>query len=621
MIRATRWLGLLGIRVLLLCAAILCWELWGARATAAPSPPSPKQSPASKLKAQAQTPEQKAAQTQLARGRELLRQGDAAGALSAFVAARALEDSLDVELAIADGTAQLGKPVQSHAALSAFIAERRASLTAEERARAEAKLLELQAASAQLALEVSELGAEIQLDGVVVGQSPLPAPLPANPGAHRIGLTKPGFLPQTREVTLSRGQNALRVALVAEVPTGSLRVTSSTPGVIELVIEHRVVGLLPWEGTLPVGPVTLSARTSDQTSPPLEVVVEKDVVKPVTLELSPNLGFLEVQSLATGVRIALDGRLVGVNRWRGGVPPGLHHLEFRRDGFESQAEDVRVTTGGTSSVVVGKWVPVVVPEERTSSNAQAERGLYVRLDLAGAFSSRTDGITRHCAERETSAPTQCSSKGPFGGGLGLRVGYRFKWIAPELFGLGTLSVSYVRASFEQVTLAGEDPFYGPPRREDYVFFRYGFAAGAGVRVSTPSTGIAATGGLGFAVFSQSAAYARTTTGSSTVSTPLGDRSVPIPPQSHSSNTVHQYAPGLVFDAGVLLGASPGTKLYLGFLASVEFAAKRARTRAVNGGSFGTDPQGAPYDYGTPPLNVASGTQFTFGPVLGFQFGY
>ena len=604
--------GRVGGRLFASCWWGLCLAVWAAHSVAAPAPQVKKGKPV------VETVEQKAARLKLEHGRELLAQGDATGALGALSAARELNDSLDVELAIADATVRSGRPLEAQAALSAFVAQHRTAWTTEQVARAEGKLLEAREASAQLSLDVSELGTEIQLDGTTIGTSPLPGPLPVNPGAHRLALTKPGFLPASRDVMLTRGLNALRVSLAAEVATGTLRVTSEAKGVIELLIDHRVVGLLPWEGTLPVGPATLSARTSDQSSLPVQVVVEKDVVKPVTLALSQNLGLIDVRTAVPTVRILLDGRAVGVGAWRGTAPPGVHHLEFQRDGFVSQGEDVAVTTGGSFSVVVGNWVPLSVPQER--ARPADDQGLYVRLDLAGAFGATSDGVSRHCAEPETNAPARCASSGPYGGGLGLRVGYRFKWVAPEVFGLGTLSVAYVRATFDQVTLAGEDPFYGPPRREDYAFFRYGWAAGAGVRFSTPASGIAATGGLGLGVFSQSAEYVRTTTGSSLVSTPIGTQTVPLPPQSHTSNVVHRYSPGLVFDAGLLLGASPGTKLYLGVMASVEFAAKHARTNAVTGG-LGTNADGKVNEYGTPRLDVVSGTQFTFGPVLGFQFGY
>ncbi len=271
---------------------------------------------------------------------------------------------------------------------------------------------------------------------------------------------------------------------------------------------------------------------------------------------------------------------------------------------KTQEQDVQVQSNATSSEVVGHWVALksapVAPKERT------DRGLYFRLDLTGTISNTSDGVTTHC--EEAPADAHCKSRAPLGAGLGLRVGYRFNWIAPEIWGLGTLNVSYVKAQYDNTT--GPDDgsdFYGAARREDYIFFRYGWAAGVGVRATSPTGSVSATGGLGFGVFSQYGQYARTTSGSSVKSNGFGG-TVTVPAgQSASSNAVSSYAPGLLLDGGVLLGSSPGTKLYLGIMLAVEFAPEHAPVDAKTK-NFADLPNG------TPGLDIASGTQYRFGPV-------
>lgn len=88
------------------------------------------------------------------------------------------------------------------------------------------------------------------------------------------------------------------------------------------------------------------------------------------------------------------------------------------------------------------------------------------------------------------------------------------------------------------------------------------------------------------------------------------------PGANSSGTEHSYAPGLVFDGGVLLGSSPGTKLYLGVLAVVELAPEHSKAPPIHD----SPSLQQPLYYNTPGLDVVSGTQFRIGPVLGFQFG-
>ena len=527
------------------------------------------------------------------------------------------DQDLDSAATLADQSVAAGKPLEGAEAYSAMLAQLRAHLTPEALARGEAKRESLFAAVARVTLDVVEADAEVQLDGVDQGRTPLAAPLSANPGPHEVTLKKPGFVTLVQQLVFESGMHTQSLTLVAEVRTGKLSVTINTPqSVTELLIDNRVVGLVPWEGTLPAGKVTLQARNNDESSEPEQVEVEADITKPIVLTLVPNTGTLDISTAAVGVRITIDGHLMGIQNWRGALPVGWHRLAFAREGFITQEQDQLIKANETASVLVNTWVPDPKATGAAEPQVVDDHGLYFRLDIAPMFSTRSDGITQHCDEAASNA--RCAAHAPFGVSLGLRVGYRFKWLAPELWGLGQFQVSYVRSQYDHGATSDESPFYGPPRREDYVFFRYGWAAGVGVRATSPTRGVSATGGIGFGVFSMSGQYGRTSTTSSRVG-PTGQQ-VSIPAaQSASSNSEHTYAPGLLFDGGVLLGSSPGTKLYLGVLLAVELAPTHSRVAPINGKTLGTDPTYA--KYGTPGLDVASGTQWQFGPVLGFQFGY
>ena len=563
-----------------------------------------------KSKPAKQTAAQSAARGLLERGRSELNAGHPEQALSSFQAARQLDDSLQAAEGEADANLALGKPVAARAGYAAAVEQRSSSLTPAALAAADAKLDALRAAAAELQLTVPIDDVEIRVDGADVGRSPLAKPLLLDPGAHEFVLTKPGYVALNQELVLERGPRSETMTVTPEVATGKLQVsTSITPTTVtELLIDNRAVGVLPWEGTLPEGKVTLIARNDEATSRPLEITVTRDLTTAIVLTLEPNTGLLDVSAAAAGAEISVDGHIVGARYWHGSLPIGAHHVSVAREGYETQERDVRVQSNATTSEVLDHWVAA---KSASTPPARNERGLYFRLDLTGTIANTSDGITSHCATAPSDA--HCSSHAPLGGGLGLRMGYRFKWIAPEIWGLGSLNVSYVRAHYDNATDVNDSGFYGAARREDYVFLRYGWAAGVGVRATSPTRFIAATGGAGFGVFSEWGRYARTTVGSAQVSNAAGSVSVPAG-QSTSSNASHSYAPGLLFDGGVLIGSSPGAKLYLGVALAIEFAPEHAGVAAVDK-NFANAP------YGTPALDVASGTQYRFGPVLGFQFGY
>ncbi|HEY0465501.1 MAG TPA: PEGA domain-containing protein [Polyangiaceae bacterium] len=574
--------------------------LGNAEAVAAPGATATKSS-------KAQTADQKAAKGLLERGQKELQSGHPEQALASFNAAQKLDATLPVAEAIANAMLAMGKPADAARGYSAALESNRSTLTPAALSAAQTKLDELNAASAQLVLEVAEPDVEVQLDAVDVGRTPLPALL-ANPGPHQVMLKKAGFVALTQQLLLVRGPNTQAFQLVREVVTGKLHVTTDTThATSELLIDNQVVGLLPWEGTLPVGKVTLIGRNSDETSAPVEAAVERDATTAIVLSLKPNAGTLDVSALAAGVRVSVDGRPVGVQNFRGPMPVGRHHLKLERDGFVTQEQEVDVRMNETSSFVIGNWVPLKVALPPPPD----DHGMYYRLDLSFNFSNKTDGLTQYCEQPSTKV--DCSTHAPFGGNLGLRVGYRFKWIAPELWGMGSFTAQFADAHYEP-SLPADSEFYGPKRSEDYVFFRYGWAAGAGVRVTSPTRSVSATGGLGFGVFSMWGQYARATQG--TQGGVLGA----VPNASSSTSSVsHTYAPGFLLDGGVLFGSSPGAKLYLGVMLAIEFAPEHAPVAPQNETSFGMDPKYS--KYGTPGLDIVSGTQFRFGPVLGFQFGY
>jgi hypothetical protein len=130
--------------------------------------------------------------------------------------------------------------------------------------------------------------------------------------------------------------------------------------------------------------------------------------------------------------------------------------------------------------------------------------------------------------------------------------------------------------------------------------------------------VSATGSAGVGFFAMTGQYARVATPTSPSVQNVDGVSVSVPtvPQAMTSSTEHTLAPGLFFDGGVLIGSSPGAKIYLGLLLAFEFAPAHSPVAGFTG-ELGR-PSTA---YGTPALDIVSGTQVHFGPVLAFQFGY
>src|SRR5690606_3134499 len=98
-------------------------------------------------------------------------------------------------------------------------------LSPEDRAEAQQLLSTIQAFIADLTLQINEPGAQVVLDGEVVGTSPLNEPLRVDIGQHTIAVGKTGFerVELSQQVT---GNTSLTVTLTPAVYEGRLRIIS-----------------------------------------------------------------------------------------------------------------------------------------------------------------------------------------------------------------------------------------------------------------------------------------------------------------------------------------------------------------------------------------------------------
>jgi len=149
-----------------------------------------------------------------------------------------------------------------------------AQLISDEERQATAELVEtVQAFVNQLTLESSPDGADVLVDGVKLGTTPLPRPLRLDMGKRQLRVEKPGYLPHEEEVDLPGGKSAsLSVKLAPEVHEGVLRVVSDPAAVIS--VDGHVVGTATWSGTLPSGPHSVHVSANGKLPHQTEVVIK-----------------------------------------------------------------------------------------------------------------------------------------------------------------------------------------------------------------------------------------------------------------------------------------------------------------------------------------------------------
>ena len=100
-------------------------------------------------------------------------------------------------------------------------------LPQERREHVEALIEELRSSMVELVIDVGPPGAEVSLDGEVIGEAPL-QPLEVSVGEHRLRVTFPRYEAVNRRVfARAGGPNSVTVRLVRGEPQGRLVLTSS----------------------------------------------------------------------------------------------------------------------------------------------------------------------------------------------------------------------------------------------------------------------------------------------------------------------------------------------------------------------------------------------------------
>jgi hypothetical protein len=189
-------------------AAIVLFSL-----VAQPAPPSA--SPEAKTRAQALLKE----------GAKLYEKGDLADALEKFNQAYESYASPKLLFNIGQASRGLGRPVDAIEAFERFLAEVKdapADMTDEARV----SVSELQAKVGRLLIECSIAGAEVSVDGKIVGTSPIEKLIAAIPGGHQVVARHPAAQTAVEEVQVSAGMLqtvVMRLQLLAasaELPPG-----------------------------------------------------------------------------------------------------------------------------------------------------------------------------------------------------------------------------------------------------------------------------------------------------------------------------------------------------------------------------------------------------------------
>jgi len=445
---------------------------------------------------------------------------------------------------------------------------------------------ELAELSGSVTVTSTEAGASVELDGKPLGATPLGASKRVGLGAHRVVVTKAGFEPFERAVTVeSAGAVTVEATLATEVTTGHLAVREQSGDPVDVLVDGKDVGAAPWEGDLPPGDHMLEARGPRFAADARPFTLARKQRLDIVLDATSTMGHVRITTSPASATIRVDGQEVGTGVWDAEVPPGPHHVDVAAPGAPHAVRDL--------AVVRGQLIVVDIP--LASSVDSAERapdyeGVYVKLNPFGMAGT---------------AGTQLFASGGstgfhFGLGGALRIGYSFGIFAIEFTVAGMVDHYDATVTASATNSTG----YGVDSGDAF--------AGLGGRVTSHGATTRGTVALAPGVAVHNLSVNNQGGGGNS-----GNCSTALNPCSNSGDNMHvgYAAPGLMFDGGLLLGTTPGSKFFLGIEGWLDLAPTIYVGPDVNAGL-----PSSVYFAGR-GLKAVSGPQLYVGPTLGVQFGH
>jgi tetratricopeptide (TPR) repeat protein len=155
------------------------------------------------------------------RGIELYADGDFSLALIEFNRAYQLVSNYRVLYNIGQVNLQLGRYADARRALEAYLKQGGPEIPQDRGTSVQRDLAMLEQRTAFLTVTTNVAGAEILIDDLTAGTTPLTEPLLVDAGVHRVSARKPGYLPRGEQITLAGADESTLGLTLDLIPQGS----------------------------------------------------------------------------------------------------------------------------------------------------------------------------------------------------------------------------------------------------------------------------------------------------------------------------------------------------------------------------------------------------------------
>lgn len=210
--------------------------------------------------------------------------------------------------------------------------------------------LTLEPAWADVFIDSLPGGADISVDGISLGQTPLNAEILE--GERTLTVKLPGHKAWQENLEIIAGQNQT-LPLIELIPADGLVMLSSKPQGAGVTVNGKYKGQTPIEVALPPGTAytfTLYKDGFEATERRLSIDSGKDYA--LNVSLTPQLGKITVSSQHKDALIYIDGRLMGRVNQTFTLPAKQHQVLVKKEGYADYQSQILPRPGITQSVNV-----------------------------------------------------------------------------------------------------------------------------------------------------------------------------------------------------------------------------------------------------------------------------
>jgi len=203
-------------------------------------------------------------------------------------------------------------------------------------------------------LTTDPAGAEVYLDGKMVGKSPIDG-LQVESGTHRLSIRRTAYHEPTENIEISDGETE-NLDLALRPAFGTLIITSDPEGA-EVFLDEQRAGTTPFrENKQPSGAYNLRLELPMHSTERGQIRIEDELTTERFFALSKNYGTIRIES--EDAEIYLGGEKIGTGSFDHRAAPGSYTLTAKKDRHDDDSREVFLTIGQVETITLN-------PEPRT----------------------------------------------------------------------------------------------------------------------------------------------------------------------------------------------------------------------------------------------------------------